>query len=214
MFNKNLAFVDVETTGGRATRDRVTEIAIITVREGEPVTEWSALVNPQRNIPAHIQRLTGISNDMVSCQPTFADIYQQVYDHLADCVFVSHNARFDYGFIKNEFKRCNITFRASVLCTVKLSRQLFPRYRRHNLDSIMQRFNIGCEARHRAMGDARVLYEFIDLLERRHDTSRVDNAIKQQLKSPSLPVNITDQDIEKLPDSPGVYLFPDHDGIF
>lgn len=213
MFNKNLAFVDVETTGGRATRDRVTEIAIITVREGEPVTEWSALVNPQRNIPAHIQRLTGISNDMVSCQPTFADIYQQVYDHLADCVFVAHNARFDYGFIKNEFKRCNITFRASVLCTVKLSRQLFPRYRRHNLDSIMQRFNIGCEARHRAMGDARVLYEFVDLLERRHDTSRVDNAIKQQLKSPSLPVNITDQDIEKLPDSPGVYLFHDHDGM-
>lgn len=213
MFKKNLAFVDVETTGGRATRDRITEIAIITVREDEPITEWSVLINPQKNIPAHIQRLTGINNDMVSQQPTFADIYQEVYDHLADCIFVAHNARFDYAFIKNEFKRCNVTFRASVLCTVKLSRQLFPKYKRHNLDSIMHRFNIGCEARHRAMGDARVLYDFLDILERRHDTTQVKNAIKQQLKGPSLPINITDQDMEKLPETPGVYIFYDGDDM-
>jgi DNA polymerase-3 subunit epsilon len=213
MFSKNLAFVDVETTGGRATRDRITEIAIITVREGEPDTEWSVLVNPQRHIPAHIQRLTGITNDMVDTQPTFADIYQEVYEHLADCIFVAHNARFDYGFIKNEFKRCDVTFRAPVLCTVKLSRKLFPRYRRHNLDSIMQRFNIACEARHRALSDARVLYDFLDTLERRHDTDEVESAIKQQLRRPSLPANICEQDIDNLPESAGVYLFYDQDNM-
>ena len=150
MYPKDLAFVDVETTGGRAVRDRITEIAIITVRAGEVVSEWSSLVNPHRHIPERIRRLTGISNDMVETQPSFADIYKDIYEHLEDCILVAHNARFDYGFIKNEFKRCQVDFRAPVLCTVKLSRRIYPHYRRHNLDSLMQRHGIQCSARHRA----------------------------------------------------------------
>ena len=89
-----LAFVDLETTGGAATEDRVTEIGIVQVDE-DGVREWSSLVNPQVRIPPFIQSLTGITDDMVSDAPTFAELADEVSDMLDDRVFIAHNARFD-----------------------------------------------------------------------------------------------------------------------
>ena len=131
MFAKDTVFVDIETTGGNATRDRITEVAILKMHNGKIVSEWSTLVNPLRYIPESIQHLTGINNDMVNDLPPFQEIYKDVLKRLEGCIFVAHNARFDYGFLKNEFKRCDKIFRAPVLCTVKLSRNLFPEYKRH-----------------------------------------------------------------------------------
>jgi len=209
MFNRDTVFVDIETTGGNAVRDRITEVAIITMREGELVSEWSTLVNPQTRIPESIQRLTGIDNDMVMDLPCFEDIYKDVLERLHGYVFVAHNARFDYGFLKNEFKRCEITFKAPVLCTVKLSRKLYPDHKRHNLDTIMQRHGLTCSARHRAMGDARVLFDFMHTLYSQLRSSEVDDVIQQLLKKPSLPSGLTEDDVSNLPEGPGVYTFYD-----
>lgn len=209
MFEQNTVFVDIETTGGNATRDRITEVAIITMQAGQLVSEWSTLINPQTRIPDNIQRLTGIDNKMVMDLPCFEDIYKEVLARLHGSVFVAHNARFDYGFLKNEFKRCDITFKAPVLCTVKLSRALFPEHKRHNLDSIMQRHGLSCSARHRAMGDARVLFDFMQSLYSNLEKNRVSEAIQQLLKRPSLPPGLTEDDITTLPEGPGVYLFYD-----
>lgn len=213
MFSQDTVFVDVETTGGNALRDRITEIAIITMRQGVQVAEWSTLVNPGTSIPIHIQRLTGITNDMVMDLPCFEDIYQDVLDRLQGYVFTAHNARFDYGFIKNEFKRCEVTFKAPVLCTVKLSRKLFPEQKRHNLDSIMQRHGLKCHARHRAMGDARVLLEFMRTLYSSMPSGDIDMVIQTLLKRPSLPPGLSEDDILDLPTGPGVYLFYDEQHI-
>lgn len=213
MFQKNTVFVDIETTGGNATRDRITELAIITMKNGELVSEWSSLINPQNFIPASIQSLTGIRNEMVIDQPTFEEIKNDIYDRLHGNVFIAHNARFDYGFIKNEFSRCGVTFRTPVLCTVKLSRRLFPQHKRHNLDSIMQRHNLRCSARHRAMGDARVLYEFMQVLYNTLQSKHVDEVIHDLLKRPSLPKEIDENDIDILPEGPGVYIFNDQKGV-
>lgn len=212
MFNKDTVFVDIETTGGNANRDRITELAIITMRNGEMVSEWSTLINPLTYIPVNIQHLTGINDDMVREAPTFAEIYKDIYQRLSDCVFVAHNARFDYGFLKNEFKRCDTTFRAPVICTVKLSRNLFPEYKRHNLDSVMQRHGLTCRARHRAMGDARVLFDFMRELYATLNPDEVDDVITRLLKRPSLPPGISEDDIDQLPESAGVYLFYDKQG--
>ncbi len=212
MFEKDTVFVDIETTGGNANRDRITEIAIISMREGEIVSEWSTLVNPLAYIPDYIQSLTGISDGMVRDLPPFEEINNEVYERLSDSVFVAHNARFDYGFLKNEFKRCSKTFRAPVLCTVKLSRNLFPEYKRHNLDSIMERHGLHCSARHRAMGDARVLFEFMQQLYTTLEPEQVDDVIKKLLKRPSMPAGINEDDIDELPESPGVYMFYDKRG--
>ena len=207
MLTENAVFVDIETTGGNAKFDRITEVGIITLRSGEAVSEWSSLINPSMPIPNHIQNLTGITDSMVSDLPTFNDIYKEIYNRLSDSIFIAHNARFDYGFLKNEFKRCEQKFRLPVLCTVKLSRNLFPKYKRHNLDSIMQRHQITCSMRHRALGDARVLLEFMKSLYKTLPSNQVDEVIKKLLKRPSLPIGLCEDDVDSLPESPGVYLF-------
>ena len=143
---------------------------------------------------------------------TYWPQFEGLLERLEGCVFVAHNARFDYGFLKNEFKRCDKTFRAPVLCTVKLSRNLFPQHRRHNLDSIMNRHGLQCSARHRAMGDAKVLFDFMKILYDTLEPEQVDEVIKKLLKRPSLPTGISEEEIDLLPDSPGVYLFYDKRG--
>ena len=125
MFEQTIVFVDLETTGGSIVHDRITEVGIIEVGPAG-VSEWSTLVNPQTRIPPFIEKLTGISNAMVESAPTFAEVAEEVLGRLVGKLFVAHNARFDYGFLKNEFKRLGLSFRATVACSVKLSRRLFP----------------------------------------------------------------------------------------
>src|SRR5690349_3886530 len=121
MFAPAIAFIDLETTGTVATRDRITEIGIVRVEDGELVEEWSTLVNPECSIPEEIQALTGITNAMVREAPTFDRVRREVFERLEGHLFVAHNARFDYGFLKNEFRRVEMAFSADVLCTVRLS---------------------------------------------------------------------------------------------
>ncbi len=134
-----IAFVDLETTGTTPRGDRVTEIGIVRVVDGRVAEEWSTLVNPECPIPEEIQVLTGISNAMVRDKPTFSQLRRDVAARLEGHLFVAHNARFDYGFLKNEFRRVEMPFTADVLCTVRLSRRLFPEAAGHSLDSIIER---------------------------------------------------------------------------
>ena len=121
----------------------MTEIGIVRVEEGELVEEWSSLVDPGCSIPEEIQVLTGITNEMVRGAPTFAQLAREVLERLEGHVFVAHNARFDYGFIKNEFRRLEIPFTADVLCTVRLSRRLYPEAVSHSLDALIERHGSG-----------------------------------------------------------------------
>ncbi|HEX6415512.1 MAG TPA: 3'-5' exonuclease, partial [Burkholderiales bacterium] len=95
-----LAIVDVETTGSDPTVDRITEIAVLLVENGALTARWTTLVNPGAQLPGPIQALTGISQDMVDRAPRFADIAHELHERLAGRVFVAHNARFDYGFVR------------------------------------------------------------------------------------------------------------------
>ena len=110
-----LAIVDLETTGGDPAHDRITEVGIVLV-DGDLRVEWSSLVNPGIPIPGNIQRFTGITDDMVRRAPRFADIAQQVSTLLHGRLFVAHNARFDHGFLRNEFARLSLSFAPRVLC--------------------------------------------------------------------------------------------------
>ena len=124
---EHAVFVDLETTGATATHDRITEVGIVEMRGNKKIGEWSMLVNPGMSIPPAIQALTGINNDMVALAPTFAEIHRDVLRRIEGKLFIAHNARFDYAFLKNEFRRCGVTFNARVLCTVKLSRKQIGR---------------------------------------------------------------------------------------
>lgn len=159
MYNRNVVFLDLETTGASAGQDRITEVGLIEVDDGCFVREWSTLVNPGIPIPSLIQSLTGINDAMVATAPYFKDIAQELHEAIDGRMLIAHNARFDYGFLEHEFKRIDQEFSAPVLCTVRLSRKLFPQHARHNLDTLISRHDIECDARHRALGDARVLWQ-------------------------------------------------------
>jgi DNA polymerase III subunit epsilon len=211
-----VAFVDLETTGTTPTGDRITEIGIVRVEEGELVEEWSSLVNPECTIPEDIQALTGITNAMVRGAPTFAQLAAEVHERLRGHLFVAHNARFDYGFIKNEFRRLEVAFTAEVLCTVRLSRKLYPEAVGHGLDALIARHGLADAVagdaqsrtgRHSALGDARVLWQFVQLVHREKEMADIAAAVRRLLKIPSLPPQLAPDALEGLPEGPGVYRF-------
>ncbi|MDP4671167.1 MAG: exonuclease domain-containing protein [Burkholderiaceae bacterium] len=201
-------FLDVETTGSTATRDRVTEVAWVLL-DGETgqVTKESHLVNPDARIPAFIQQLTGITDDMVADAPRFSAIAPRLAAAMDGAVFVAHNARFDYGFIKNEFKRIGQSVRAPVLCSVKLSRLFFPAEKRHNLDAVMARHQLQADSRHRALTDADLIYQFWLDLQQRFGPQKVLDAAKSLISQSSWPSHLDADALDEMPDTPGVYIF-------
>lgn len=205
--SSSFCFVDLETTGGSAQRDRIIEIAILTVRDGEVIDEYQTLVNPEGEISSFIQNYTGITNEHLRDAPTFAQIAREVHERLSGKIFVAHNVRFDYSFLKNEFLRFGLRFSTKQICTVKLSRRLFPQHRRHSLDAIIERHGIDCSARHRAMGDAQVMFDFWRLAERECGHKTMKAALDQIAKRPSVPMNIPEEKLQTLPDACGVYVF-------
>ncbi len=212
LFAPALAFVDLETTGTAPAADAITEIGIVRVAADPAgntpeVAEWSTLVNPGMPIPPAVQALTGISDAMVRDAPPFEAIADEVAARTAGAVFVAHNARFDYGFLKHAFARLDRAYSARVLCTVKLSRRLCPDAPRHNLDSVIERHALPVDHRHRALGDARVLWAFVQALYRDFAPDAVADAAKRVLKTPSLPPQLPPDALEALPEAPGVYLF-------
>ena len=207
MLDRPLVFLDLETSGATASFDRITEIGLVEVERGQFVGEWSTLVNPQTRIPPFIETLTGISNDMVALAPTFAEVAPALKARLEGKLLVAHNARFDYGFLKQEFGRLDMKFASEVVCTVKLSRKLFPGHARHNLDSLMARHSVACDARHRALGDARVLWELAQIWRDELGPDVLAAAAAAQIKSPTLPPGLPERVLDEIPEAPGVYLF-------
>ncbi|WP_111494431.1 exonuclease domain-containing protein [Marinobacter bohaiensis] len=202
-----LAFIDLETTGGNSAADRITEIGIRFWHDGEVIDEWQTLLNPQTRISPFIERFTGISNEMVADAPLFEDIADTLRDKLDGCVFVAHNARFDYGFIKAEFRRLGQAFSARVLCTVKLSRRLYPQHRRHNMDTLIARHGLPTVQRHRAMGDVEAMLAFFETTLTDKGGEAVEAAVRHLLRRPSVPSHLPTDILDTLPQAPGVYRF-------
>lgn len=206
------AFVDIETTGSHFERDRITEVGIKTLANDDVIV-WESLIDPQTFIPQNIQKLTGITPKLVMGRPNFEDLAIEITRELEGKIFVAHNARFDYGFIKASLKRVGIDFRPKVLCTVKLSRLLFPNQSRHNLDTIIDVHQLNVSARHRALGDADLLLQFWHVCEKLFGKERLLAAVEQLTGDASLPPNISKTLIDAIPNTPGCYIFYDENKV-
>ncbi|MCE3284623.1 MAG: polymerase epsilon subunit [Steroidobacteraceae bacterium] len=206
-----VACVDLETTGGLSGHHRIIEVGIVLLDGGEVVEEWSTLVQPGVRIPSGIAAFTGIDDSMVAGAPCFTDVAAEVRRRLDGRLFVAHNARFDYGFLRAEFRRLGERFSAPVLCTVRLSRALYAEHPRHNLDTLMERFGLTCTARHRALGDAQVLPALLAAIERQRGAQTLHEAVTEALREPRLPAHLPAELADDLPDAPGVYLFRGED---
>jgi DNA polymerase-3 subunit epsilon len=198
--------LDLETTGGSPVHDRITEIAAVRIEDGREVARWSTLVNPGTTIPMFIQQLTGISNQMVREAPRFAEVAPHLLDLLDGAVLVAHNARFDHSFLLNEFARLDTALRVKTLCTVRLSRLLYPQHRSHGLDAIMQRHGLSSSARHRAMGDVDMVLAWLRIAARELGPELIrDHASTLLQGSAALPPQL-ETALTDIPESVGVYL--------
>ena len=156
LLSLDYAVVDVETTGTRVwAGDRITEIAVVTVRGGVVAETFETLVNPERSIPPFVTRLTNISWEMVKDAPRFRDICDDVVRAMDGAIFVAHNAQFDWRFVSTEVERATgRQLDGRRLCTVRLARKLLPHLRSRRLDYLAMHYDVDITARHRAGGDA------------------------------------------------------------
>lgn len=199
--------LDLETTGATSINDRITEIALIRVEKGVEVARYSSLVDPEQSIPPFIEKLTGISNAMVQGGKRFKDIADEVYELLKGAVLVAHNVRFDHGFLKNEFARVGQDIKLKTLCTVRLSRKLYPEFKSHGLDAIMQRHQLHTLSRHRAMGDVEMVLQWLKIAEQELGIERLQKETQELLSGlNSTPLHL-ETPIKSIPKTCGVYLF-------
>lgn len=205
------AIVDIETTGSAAAYGKITEIAIL-IHDGKRVIdEYQTLINPECGIPMGITSLTGISNEMVMNAPKFFEVAKEIHQMLEGNIFVAHNVNFDYSFIKKEFQELGGTLSLSKLCTVRLSRKIFPGLKSYSLGRLAEHFKIENAARHRAMGDARATAILMDLLIE-NDTGQIKEFLKKNSKEADLPPNLPKETFASLPELTGVYYFHDEHG--
>lgn len=206
------AIVDIETTGGHASANGITEVSI-QVFDGEQVVErFETLINPQAHIPYYITGLTGISNEMVANAPTFAEVAEQIYEVLQGKVFVAHSVNFDYSFLNHALAECGYHLHSSKLCTVRLSRKIFPGLTSYSLGKICNYLGINIHDRHRAGGDAEATVQLFGLLLKNDKENIIKAALKRNSHEQSLPPNVPRKDFEQLPHVPGVYYFYDQKG--
>ncbi len=212
MHNAPMVFVDIETNGKMGIQGRIIEIGVIRVEQGEITEIYQSLVNPGGNIPTSIEQLTGISNNDLVHAPYFDEISEKLKDLFSGAIFVAHNVRFDYSFLKSHFKATGYDYKPKLFCTVRMSRALYPNHRGHSLEKIIQRHGIQTSSRHRAYDDAKAMYDFTQLAISEHGIDAFENNLLNQLKTRSLPPNVDQSTVENLPSQPGIYIFNDERG--
>ena len=199
------AIIDIETTGLSPGNEKITEIAVF-IHDGiQIVDEFSTLIHPEKKISYRITQLTGITNQMVEQAPKFYEVAKKIVDITRDAIFVGHNVRFDYGFIRQEFLRLGYDYERETIDTVRLSRKLIPGQVSYSLGKLCRSLGIDNHARHRAEGDALATVKLFELL-----LSIDQNLSVKSGKKAAAEVN---RDLtEELPDKTGVYYFYDKSG--
>jgi DNA polymerase-3 subunit epsilon len=200
-----------ETTGMRADRGRVIDIGLIRIEDGVVTRRYETLINPQTSIPSFISSIAGITDEDVIDAPVFEDIVDEIASILDGAIFVAHNAAFDYGFLKAEFRRLGRPFKYPALCTVKLSRILYPKMQGHSLDALIERHGFYVETRHRAYPDAFVIEQFFNHIKKEFSAKKIKGAMDAIIYAPAYGTTMDKTLFSSLPDTSGVYHFYDKD---
>ncbi|UEG49847.1 GIY-YIG nuclease family protein [Ferruginibacter lapsinanis] len=201
------AIVDIETTGGYASANGITEIAVYVHDGTRVVKHFETLINPQQKIPYHITTLTGIDNAMVAEAPAFHEIAETLYEVLKDNIFVAHSVNFDYSFVNHQLKANGFVLSPRKLCTVRLARKVVPDLKSYSLGNLCRQLQIPISNRHRAGGDAKATVLLLEHLLANNAQPHIDQMLKKTSGEQWLPPGLQKSDITKLPASPGVYYF-------
>ena len=204
------AIVDIETTGGYAANNAITEVAIVLHDGNREVKRYETLINPVMSIPRYVQALTGITDEMVSGAPSFEEIAPSLYEWLQGHIFVAHNVNFDYSFLNHQLKAAGFDLNCKKLCTIRLSRKVFPGAPSYGLGKICDHLGIAIPNRHRAGGDADATVLLFERILQAGGQQHINTMLKGNSKEQYLPVNLPAEQVQALPQLPGVYYF--HDG--
>jgi len=201
------AIVDIETTGGHASANGITEVAIL-VHDGYQVIEqFKTLINPLQPIPIYVQVLTGIDDEMVSTAPKFREVAHRIYELLHDKVFVAHNVNFDFSFLHFHLAAAGFSLQTKKLCTVRLSRKIIPGLASYSLGRLCQEVGIEIQERHRAFGDAMATAKLFSMLIEQDMEGHIGKTLNQRSREQSLPPHLPKEDMDKLPSVSGIYYF-------
>lgn len=206
------AVVDIETTGGFPQQHGITEIAIVLHNGAEVEGRYETLVNPHQPIPPFIANMTGISDAMVAVAPSFEEVAPYIFNLLKNRVFVAHNVNFDFSFVKHHLQEAGFHLQTPKLCTIRLSRKVFPGYRKYGLGHLCRELGIEIENRHRAGGDALATAQVLDMVLRNNGRTLIREMLKKENKGQLLPPNLPESYVLDLPEQPGVYYFHDTKG--
>jgi DNA polymerase III subunit epsilon len=206
------AITDIETTGQHASGGEITEIAVI-LHDGERVIDtFHTLVHPGVPVPYYIQRLTGITDEMLIDAPGFSFIADDLLDFMGDSVFVAHNANFDFSFIRAAFRHAGINWHPRRLCTVRLAKKAFPGLPSYSLSKVCASLDILHLNPHRALGDAEVTTRLFAMAYETLGESKIIPLIAKASSEAFLPHHLERNDYERLPETCGVYYFMDSKG--
>lgn len=206
------AIVDIETTGGHASAGKITEVAIF-LHDGMQITgKYETLVNPGIPIPRYIQALTGITDETVADAPLFEDIAEHVFNLLQGQIFIAHNVNFDYSFLRHELDHCGYKLQAKKLCTVRLSRKVFPGFPSYSLGNLCRQLSIEILNRHRASGDAGATVRLFEMMLAADKQGFIAQALTARSKDKWLPLHLSQEYVDDLPSTPGVYYFHNEKG--
>ena len=174
--------LDLETTGLSAKTEKITEIGIMKIKDGEVLEEFCEFVNPEKHIPERVQEITKITDDMVKDAPTIEEMFPKVLEFIKGTVLVAHNATFDIGFLKTIAKDLGYEFDYTYVDTLPLARKLYPELKKHKLGKIAEHLKIKVEVAHRALDDVdttvKVLREMMKTLKERGAKTVGDIAAK------------------------------------
>jgi DNA polymerase III subunit epsilon len=201
------AVVDIETTGSYAAANGITEISIQVFDGMQVVETFETLINPLQHIPRFIESFTGISDAMVKDAPTFEQVAEKIHKMLQDKIFVAHNVNFDYSFIKINLETAGFEFNVKKLCTVRLSRKIFPGFQSYSLGRLCDTLGIRINGRHRAGGDAIATVTLFKMLLENDEKKFIEASLKKNSKEQILPPNVPKENYDLLPMVPGVYYF-------
>lgn len=204
------AIVDLETSGVRPARDKITEVAIILHNGQEEESRWCSLIHPETTLNTAIQELTGINDEMLADAPKFYEVAKVIVELTEDRVFVAHNVRFDYTFLREEFARLGFTYSRKQLCTLQLARKCWPGTGSFSLGKLCDRLDITLARAHRAMDDAEATAQVLaKALAHRNGQEDAREVLKTAMRESLLPGNLSLQKIHSLPAECGVYYFLD-----
>ncbi|MFW2135069.1 PolC-type DNA polymerase III [Chryseobacterium sp. TY4] len=203
--------IDIESNGGPYRKENIIEIAIYRYDGHEIVDQFISLVNPEADITSFVQKLTGITPNMVKTAPKFHEIAKRIVEITQDSTLVGHNIEFDYRMLRQSFKRLGYDFKINTLDTIPLAKKLIPNEISYSLSKLCKSIGIPLSEAHRASGDARATLDLLKLLITKDKDHEIIESQFEESKAQNY-VNKIKELTEDLPADRGIIYLQNKEG--